>query len=295
MRGIVAVCMALLVVMAGAPVLAQVEPWALYDNFSGATIDPGKWFGAEWYRRGGSANRVTLAGTLRMRYAGYAETTSNTGGVWSILALFFTNPSAITAMKARIIGANWDLRGCPGNTGFGGTRTSARLLGSFFNAGTPTPGSDLDNVWAQIRLRRWVTDPENTFRVEGGVFRCLDAGCVNATGPWYVFGTVPGNTWVTVSVVWDNANNRFIFQREPDPPSVFQYDVSPWNWSDGAAPSYEQKRLQVDTGVPNCTAAPRPYAWLTARFDDVYVNASAAAARALRAPGVTRPSMIDAR
>jgi hypothetical protein len=289
MRSTAVIGIALLVAVAGSPVVAQVEPLALYDDFSGATIDPDKWIGAEWRRRGGSANRVTLAGTLRMRYAGYAETTSNTGGVFSALVLLFTNPSPITAMRASIIAANWGLLGCPGNASFA-TEARARLIGSFFNAGTPTPGSNLDDVWAQVRLRRLVTDPENTFRVEASVFRCLDAACNTATGPFFTLGTVPGNTWVTVSVIWDNTNNQFTFQWEPNPPVFFTY-----TWSDGAAPSFAQKSLEVVTGVPNCTTPPRPYAWLTARYDNVYVNASAAAARALHVPGSARPSMIDAR
>jgi hypothetical protein len=46
--------------------------------------------------------------------------------------------------------------------------------------------------------------------------------------------------------------------------------------SDSAPPGDQFKRLSVVHFVPNCTATPRPVAFIEAFFDDMMVNESAA-------------------
>ena len=72
-------------------------------------------------------------------------------------------------------------------------------------------------------------------------------------------------------VQWDRDNHRFIFQRD-DNAEVF----APYTVSDSAPPGIQVKLLDALHLVPNCTATPRPMAFIEALFDDVMVNASAA-------------------
>ena len=74
-----------------------------------------------------------------------------------------------------------------------------------------------------------------------------------------------------VRVQWDRDNHRFIFQRD-DASEVF----APYAVSDAAPPASAAKWLAAMPLVPNCTATPRPMAFIDAWVDDIMVNASAA-------------------
>ena len=84
---------------------------------------------------------------------------------------------------------------------------------------------------------------------------------------------------VRLRVQWDRDNHRFIFQRDDDPEVLAPYTVS-----DSAPPGIQVKLLDALHFVPNCTATPRPVAFIEALFDDVMVNESAAP-RAVRRTG----------
>lgn len=268
------------------------EAWALYDDFNAGPINPDKWWGSEWSRWGEENRRIAGTGLLRMRYTSYAGTASNTGGWHSGLHLNFMNPDAITQIQATTRVQNWAMVGCPGNTDTE-TRTRILIYGSFFNAGTPTPGSNLDNVYAYIMLRRRVgsTDGPDLFRAEA--YRCTDATCTTRTSLGFLtLGLVPMGTFVTLSVIWDQPNHQFIYQFAGAPPIT-----QPYAWSDTNPPSYVFKQLSIVNSVPNCTSPPRPFAFMSGRYDDVYVNASAAAAvaRGLRTRGNSPPYDIAPR
>lgn len=72
-------------------------------------------------------------------------------------------------------------------------------------------------------------------------------------------------------VQWDRDNHRFIFQRDDDPEVV-----APYTLSDTAPPGQQIKFVTVIPDVVNCTATPRPVAFMDASFDDVMVNESTA-------------------
>ena len=76
---------------------------------------------------------------------------------------------------------------------------------------------------------------------------------------------------VRLRVQWDRDNHRFIFQRDDDPEVLAPYAVS-----DSDPPGIQFKNLGAMHFVPNCTATPRPVAFIEALFDDVMVNESAA-------------------
>ena len=71
-------------------------------------------------------------------------------------------------------------------------------------------------------------------------------------------------------VQWDRENHRFIFQRDDDPEVVAPYTVS------DTAPAGARVKRWTSISVANCTATPRPVAFIEALFDDVMVNESAA-------------------
>ena len=85
-------------------------------------------------------------------------------------------------------------------------------------------------------------------------------------------GLVKLGEMTRLRVQWDRENHRFIFQRGGDPEVVAPYTVS-----DTAPASDSRKTLEITSmSVANCTATPRPVAFIEALFDDVMVNASAA-------------------
>lgn len=274
-RSVVAIWVILLValIVPGTPVLAQVESWALYDDFSGATLNPNKWLGLN-YALGGDVNRIPLAGTLRMRFVGYGLRTSDTDRMVSEaqLILISSFSPALTAKRARVLIANQGMCSCATNPGWT-TQIVTGLFGEFFRSeGAP--------VWAQVRLRRLVTDAADTFRIEALTCRSSDNLCTTGQVFFSSLGSVPMNTWAAISLAWDRPNRRFIYQWEPNPPVTHTY-----TWSYDTPPGMG-KYLGVKPVVPNCTSGDRPFAFATVRFDDVYVNESAATPPPLRGPAV---------
>jgi len=74
-------------------------------------------------------------------------------------------------------------------------------------------------------------------------------------------------------IQWDQANHRFIFQRDGEP-EVF----SPYTVSDTAPSGSQVKFLGTANTVPFCrlqAGRPRPASFIDAFFDDVLVNESA--------------------
>jgi hypothetical protein len=84
-------------------------------------------------------------------------------------------------------------------------------------------------------------------------------------------GSVKRGETARLRVQWDRDNHRFIFQRD-DASEVF----APYAVSDTDPPASAAKWLDAMHIVPNCTATPRPMAFIEAWFDDVMVNESAA-------------------
>jgi len=148
------------------------------------------------------------------------------------------------------------------------------LAGRFFGTAPSTPGSAANDVAATIQLvrRSDSTDPPDVLRVRSGVFHCRNANCTAAsTIHFQDLGPVKLGEMVRLRVQWDRDNHRFIFQRDDDPEVLAPYTVS-----DSAPPGIQIKWLDALHHVPNCTATPRPMAFIEALFDDVMVNESAA-------------------
>jgi hypothetical protein len=253
-----------------------VERLVPYDDFNATQIDPDKWFGGEFGPEprgpGTEAIRQIQDNRLRLVYRAYGRTDSDRGRFRNEFVLMFHNSAAVTAIKATVQVTDAAATSCPGNPE--ATIAWAMLGGLFFSTGPSTPGSLANNVAASIRLvrRSDSTDPPDVLRVRSSVDHCANADCTAAsTLHFQDLGPVKLGEIVRLRVQWDRDNHRFIFQRDDDPEILAPYTVS-----DSAPPGIQVKLLSAVHHVPNCTATPRPVAFIEALFDDVMVNESAA-------------------
>ena len=275
MKAVLSACAMLLMVLSGVPADA-LESLALYDDFNNAHIDPNRWPVAAWGDARTEAIRKIQDQRLRLVYRSYGKTDSDSERLGHGQALFFPNPASITAIQATVQVTDAMATGCRGNPKI--TQSGAWLSGFFFNTATPTPGSWVNDVQAGIRLVRNSdsTDPPDVLRAQSFVWHCmLKRGCdpLDPRTPlhWQDLGLVKLGEMSRLRVQWDRENHRFIFQRGGDPEVVAPYTVS-----DTAPASNSRKMVSISQVVANCTATPRPVAFIDALFDDVMVNASAA-------------------
>lgn len=265
-------CVVAALVLAGAPVRA-LEPFVLYDNFNAALINPAKWIGFEFFGGGAEANRRIdpFLGELRMSYRAYGNTASNNGFVLSTLGLApIKNFNAITALSADVAVLKAQFASCPGNSF--ASSGNAGLIGSFFNTGTPTPGSETNDVLAVLFLTQLSTGPRNILNVRAVVFRCADQFCSQFNSVQQrILGTANVGAAVQLQMQWDPPNDRFLFQRGTDPIVAISYAPL----ADTAPPGIRFKDLRISHFVANCTTNPRPNGFWDVAFDNVRVNQSA--------------------
>lgn len=260
--------------------------WLPYDNFNAKLISPDKWVGRiSTYTTGtellDTAREIT-GNRLHLLGRSYIRTDAVGGESIGQVQLLFTNPDDIVAIKANIQVNDYELVGCGDSDT--SSRVRARIVGSFFNADTPTQGNPENDVWAQIRLQRNAgsANPYSVLRVLGDIFRCTDSTC-NGTSPASDssadLGTARVGERVTLSLEWDQAAHRFIFQRTGDGgkgtggrnanAEVSLYYTVP----DTQPPGAKFKRLEVSEALTNCgTTQPRPVGFIDAYFDNVFVN-----------------------
>jgi len=243
------------------------EPLRSYDNFGSPPLDPARWTTAE---------RVIEIerGALRLMQRNWSSTAADTGSTPFSWSENLTDPAAVTALKAKITVHALEANACAGNTATALAR--ARIAGAFFNAGTPTPGSAVGDVLAQVRLVRASnsTDPAGVLRVQGIASICGDAPC-NATTPigsTVDLGTVNIGQATTVQLQWDQPAKTFLFTRiDTGASGAVVYTVG-----DGTSPSSPFKQLGTRMEVPNCQTGAPVSGLVDASFDNVAVNRSAA-------------------
>jgi hypothetical protein len=265
-----------LFVLAGLPFRADAQSVTLYDDFSRKFIDPDKWLVLQSCGDNSGSRECVLeikGGQLRQENRTYGNTDSDAGGNFSGVFLNFSNPSAITAIKADVTVKDFAVSGCRNDPNITG-QTRARLAGSFFNTDTPTAGSYMNDVAASINLERQssFTDPKNTLRVTAFANVCGDTSC--STGPSLGFlnlGTVSKGEIVSLTISWEQANQRFKFTASaPTLPGQLTGFIS-YTVSDTAPSGANLKFLGVNNFTPNCTSTPRPVAYMEALFDNVFV------------------------
>lgn len=272
MKVVLGCFVALFVIVVSVPTQA-LEPLVLYDNFNTTLINPDKWFGAEVGADGCEVVRQIQGNRLLILNRAYGNTNSDSGFGHDLLGLYFANPDAVTAIEAKVKVESVKVIGCLNNPF--STQVEARLGGFFFNTNTPTPGSNLNDVHAEIRIvkRSNSTDPKNVFRAEFFVLQCNDAICSPSAATILDsqdLGPVKLGKKTRLRIQWDPDNDQFIFQRDGN--TVFSLYLV----SDTSPPGASSKALQVAPFVANCTVEPRPVAYIKASFDNVLVNESAA-------------------
>jgi hypothetical protein len=272
MRIVLSSCIVVLVFLAGTLAHA-VEPLVLYDDFTAAEIAQDKWLRED---EGAGTEPIVQVrdNQLRLFNRSYGKTDYAQGRDEGSLFMTFSNSADVTAIKATVQVNDVRATGCPSNPR--PTRAVAFIGGSFFNTATPTPGSELHDVWALIGLARNsnMDTPTDALLAISLVGRCTNANCKAST--WLhsrMLGPVRRREMATLRVQWDGDNHRFIFQRDDDL-EVF----APYTLSDTAPPGRQRKGLRIVYEVANCTPPSQPVAFIEALFNNVLVNASAARA-----------------
>jgi hypothetical protein len=257
--------LALPVLLATEPARA-LEPFKLYDRFSDKPIDPARWQPQERVR-------VIKGGAMQLMQRNWSLPTSDFGVfLWNWqtdIPLSMTH--SITAMKARITVTELETVACPTNPAIGDAR--ARIFGTFFNTGTPTPGSLLGDAIAQVRLFRASNSPEpaGVLLVQGLLSVCNNADCSNATTVGMAdLGTVAVGKAATVGMQWDQPGKTFYFSRDGAATQSVTYTQS-----DAMPPGIEARNLSTRMNVPNCRSAPPVAGVIDAKFDNVSLNESA--------------------
>jgi len=245
---------------------ARAETMVRYDAFDGPSIDASRWVESS------DSVRAIRKGGLTLSRRTLGSTTSNRGAVHEDFSLSFANASEVSAIGVTVTPQEFSASACVDNTTIG----SSRLIvgGAFFNTSTPTLGSSVGDVVAQIALGRASnsTDAADELRITGTVYRCVNANCngVKVIGSPVDLGktTVGSKTRLLLSL--DRATKTFSFQRDADAPGTVTYTDS-----DVAAASRPAKVIGIRNTAPNCAAGSRPEEKLTVRIDNVLVNQSA--------------------
>jgi hypothetical protein len=243
---------------------SALENYVLYDNFQATALDPARWLEGERSRTIGSNN-------LRLVHRDWGSTAndsgSTTGPSWSET---LARGGAVTQLRATLKVNAIDLTGCVAN----GTSTNvrARVIGSFFNTGNRSPGSNFGDVLAQVWVVRHSNsvDAPGVLRVEGWVGVCTSSDCNSSVqvGTNVPLGTVTVGSNIVMQVDWDRANKQFLFSRDKGATTAVSYA----GLDDSADPGSVFKNVSTRVTLANCASGPRTYGFIDARFDNVQVN-----------------------
>ncbi|NJD54855.1 MAG: hypothetical protein FIA94_00425 [Nitrospirae bacterium] len=277
MKAALIFCVFMVAVLAALPASAQL---VLYDDFQGKVIDPGKWVG-----RGVSDTGVASLDHARFILVdpifglkwldifnrSYAAQSSDTGRSTAFNRLQFINGSGITEIVATVMIRKVQATTCSSNAAV--TNPQARIGGMYFNTGA-TPVDQTNDVFAFITIGRPSdsVNPKYELDVTGVVAICNDATCSTNTPIGNVdVGSALLNFPVRLRIAWDQANNRFIFQRGKAP-EVYVNNTATVGGPPGTGSGDGNKRLEVNHQIPNCTSLPRPMSFIDAYFDNIKVN-----------------------
>lgn len=254
---------------------AAVEPWVLYDDFS-ASLSPDKWPSKNHERF-----RSVEANVMRFAQGDWGDTNSSSGRVGNSWSNTLSRGTAVTQLRSFVRVNEVNLTGCAANPA--PTRVRARLLGTFFNTGNRTPGSNVGDVLAQVYLYRDSNsaDPVGTLRIEGSVVMCTDSSCNQATliGTTGSLGTTTLGKNVLLQIEWDRVANQFTFIRDATgatpATAVVSYNTANISLDDSAEPGNVFKNAGTRTDVASCGGGPAARGFIYAQFDNVSVNKTA--------------------
>jgi hypothetical protein len=281
MKLILSCTVVLMVMLAG--ICAQAQGTLVpYDKFESKLLNPDLWFGSVSTSTGGShlesATQIKTEPTYGMGvdllHRGYGSTDSNSLRAVTRNRLYFSDGTGITTIQGTVQVKKVQATGClPANPN--PTDVQARMGGFFFNTVTTTPGDSTNDVGAFIVLRRRSnsTDASNVLEVVGYAIQCTidDCSTSDPVGSEQSLGTARVGQRIKLRITWDQAGNRFVFQKGKSPEVPLGYSLTD-TFAPGSA-NGGAKRLDIQEIVANCTTQPRPVGYMEVYFDNVYVNA----------------------
>jgi hypothetical protein len=246
---------------------AAAESYLLYDNFQAASLDPARWLDSERSR--------TVTGTsLRLAQRDWGSAASDSGNSFFSWSENLARGGPVTQLRASMRINAIDMTACVANASPSFAR--GRIMGTFFNTGNRSAGSNVGDVFAHMQAVRFSNsaDPAGVLQVQGQVYVCTSSDCNASTqiGTTASLGTVAVNTWIALQIEWDRANKQFVFIRDKGAQTA---SVSYAGLDDSADPGSVFKSVGTRTNPANCASGPRPYAFVDARFDNVHVNTAA--------------------
>ena len=266
MQGIVVRAAAIAALVLSVSPAQALEPFKVYDKFAERPLDPARWAEGERVRE------IRGAGVLRVMQRSYGLGGTDFGLQFQSWGSTLTNPSTVTALRARVNVTALETNACPSNPAFSQAR--ARIAGTFFNIATPTPGSMLNDAFAQVKLVRFSNsgDPDGVLRVQGILSLCTTADCNSSAtvGNVVDLGTVAVGTPTVVQLQWDKGGKTFYFSRDN---GAFSGTVA-YAFDDTSPPGNPFKQLSTRVDLPNCQSAAPVSALVDVKFDNVQVNQS---------------------
>ncbi len=230
----------------------------LYDDFSSPQLDAEKWRGvqdSDGFAIGLEITRVVRGGQLYQSHRIVGETFGDeiVGAATSLLR--FRDGETITAIQ-------FDLRVqqmLSTNCSAAGGAVSNAILRSR-NILFSGAFGDVDAVIDVFRLSDSV-HPSDTLRIEAFL-------AVSGEPPLGIvdLGTVKLRTPVTLRVAWLPDEDRVEFQRDQDPPQSVSYVL------DDSGPTSDAKDFELLGFVANCTVGPRPFTFIEAYIDNVFID-----------------------
>jgi hypothetical protein len=255
------------------PEIAQAQ-LVLYDNFNSGKINPEKWNGFEPAGTAAAPNaesgRRVVEKKLQLHLTSYGETSSDTGGPsGGNQRLRFNNPTPITGIQAKVAIQKAVAQGCAAN--LTDARSRVQITGAFFNDGSSSgSGDETGNFQPSIEMRLDSNGNRNIFAF---VQRCDDPQCDNTTTivPHLFTTSWTLGAFRTLKLVWDEANDQFLFTVNPGTPAAETANLSYTGFSDANPPENDRKEIRINNDPVNCTAG-RTRALTTVLFDNVMVN-----------------------
>jgi hypothetical protein len=236
----------------------------LYDDFTGADLDPTKWRGQNRGQHLESVKRIQN-GRLLLGNFTYGESSSDSGRSTGRTGVQVADSSNIIGLAARLTVLAASSEDCAANDS--GARASAQLGAAFFNVGLSTgPDDRTGDVLSRIQLNeRDGIEKVIDIRLE----QCTDPDCdtfVILASRELVTTWDLGETHLLV-MQWDPDADQVLFRADAEFDSL-SYVVPD---SDPASSNGIGKRLRVRNHAENCTTGANRLSSFVVLVDDVFV------------------------
>ena len=237
--------------------------WVLFDDFRGPLIDPGKWYGWEYQaaRMLRETSRSIVGGSLRLTARGYTDPLTPADVLEGLNYVFLVNDKKVKGLRANMKIKEVQFSNCDDKDP---CNADLRVKGTFFNTGTPAPGSYKDDVNAMIYLRTY-SNRRGLVDIHGIVDRCVDDYCA-VSEPLFdeILGTVDIRRSIALGIEWDKADQRFIL--------IHGEQTTAWSYKGKLSDQKvgnTMKDLNARLIIPNTDPRKRSMAFIDARVGSV--------------------------